>query len=233
MSNGDTLQSTLLVSEVGEEGTLGLDVLDVSTVLDASLLGLEVEVLLLVDVGETPLLGDDDLLSTGELVSRSPESLENDGLVALLASDGKDDLTDVDSSDTTVRLSPSTSHTLLKPIGSGTGQHLVDSDDVEGVGPDPQVERVLSRGLDDVLVAANSGSFQSLGRDLLVFVRDQVGAEGEVIDGSPLSAQVEDPDLGVGDTSVVPRLGVRLVLTVTVATSRTTTHLDYSAGRTR
>lgn len=116
MSNGDTLQSTLLVSEVGEEGTLGLDVLDVSTVLDASLLGLEVEVLLLVDVGETPLLGDDlegtkqrrsvptpskqkillathDLLSTGELVSRSPESLENDGLVALLASDGKDDLT--------------------------------------------------------------------------------------------------------------------------------------------
>ena len=59
MSNGDTLQSTLLVSEVGEEGPLGLDVLDVSTVLDASLLGLEVEVLLLVDVGETPLLGDD------------------------------------------------------------------------------------------------------------------------------------------------------------------------------
>jgi hypothetical protein len=59
MSNGDTLQSTLLVSEVGEEGALGLDVLDVSTVLDASLLGLEVEVLLLVDVGETPLLGDD------------------------------------------------------------------------------------------------------------------------------------------------------------------------------
>jgi hypothetical protein len=34
-----------------------------------------------------------DLLSTGELVSRSPESLENDGLVALLASDGQDDLT--------------------------------------------------------------------------------------------------------------------------------------------
>lgn len=104
----------------------------------------------------------------------------------------------VDSSDTTVRLSPSTSHTLLKPIGSGTGQHLVDSDDVEGVGPDPQVERVLSGSLDDVLVAANTGSLQSLGGDLLVLVRDQVGAEGEVIDGSPLSAQVEDSDLGVG-----------------------------------
>jgi hypothetical protein len=72
------------------------------------------------------------------------------------------DYAHIDTSDTTVRLSPGTSHTLLKPIGSSTGQHLVDSDDVEGVGPDPQVERVLSRGLDDVLVAANTGSFQSL-----------------------------------------------------------------------
>ena len=59
LSQGDTLQSTLLVSEVGNEGTLGLDVLDVRTVGDASLLSLEGKVLLLVDVGETPLLGDD------------------------------------------------------------------------------------------------------------------------------------------------------------------------------
>jgi len=86
----------------------------------------------------------------------------------------------------------------LKPIGSGTGQHLVDTDDVEGVGPDPQVERVLSRGLDDVLVAANTGGLEGLRRDLLVLVRDQVGAEGEVIDRGPLSAQVEDPNLRIG-----------------------------------
>ena len=86
----------------------------------------------------------------------------------------------------------------MKPIGSGTGQHLVDTDDVEGVGPDPQVERVLSRGLDDVLVAANTGGLEGLRRDLLVLVRDQVGAEGEVIDRGPLSAQVEDPNLRIG-----------------------------------
>lgn len=59
LSQGDTLQSTLLVSEVGNKRTLGLDVLDVRTVGDASLLSLESKVLLLVDVGETPLLGDD------------------------------------------------------------------------------------------------------------------------------------------------------------------------------
>ena len=66
------------------------------------------------------------------------------------------------------------------------------------MGPDPQVERVLSRGLDDVLVAANTGGLEGLRRDLLVLVRDQVGAEGEVIDRGPLSAQVEDPNLGIG-----------------------------------
>jgi len=66
-SQGGTLQSTLLVSEVGEEGSLGPDVLDVRTVGDASLLGLEGEVLLLVDVGETPLLGDD--LSKGRVAA--------------------------------------------------------------------------------------------------------------------------------------------------------------------
>ncbi len=43
-------------------------------------------------------------------------------------------------------------------------------------------------------------------------------AEGELIDGGLLAAQVEDPDLRVGDTSTETALGVRLVLTVTVAT---------------
>jgi len=52
-----------------------------------------------------------------------------------------------------------------------------------------------------------------------------VSAEGEVVDGSTLSAQVEDPDLGIRDTSVVSRLGIRLVLAVAVATSWTTSHL--------
>lgn len=88
----------------------------------------------------------------------------------------------VDSSDTSVRLTPSTSHTLLKPtqvsfqqspipyttwskyapIGSGTGQHLVDSDNVEGVDSDSQVESLLSGSLDNVLVGANSSSLKSL-----------------------------------------------------------------------
>jgi hypothetical protein len=36
------------------------------------------------------------------------------------------------------------------------------------------MERILSGGLDDVLVGANTGSFESLGGDLFVLVRDKV-----------------------------------------------------------
>lgn len=66
------------------------------------------------------------------------------------------------------------------------------------------------------LVGANTGSLESLGAQLLVLVRDEVDAQREVIDGRALTAQVENADLGVGDTTVEARLGVRLVLAVAV-----------------
>jgi hypothetical protein len=185
------------------------------------------------------------LLTALTLVSSSSQSLHDDGLVGVLASDGQDDLTDVDSGDLSVRLTPSTSHTLLQPIGTGTRQHLVDSDDVEGVGSDPQVEGVLSGGLDDVLVGTNSSSFQGFGRQLFVFVGDQVATEGEVVDRSLLSTQIVDSDLGVRNlleetisgifqatlqnvtySPVVLRLGEGLVLAVSVASCGTSTHFD-------
>ena len=132
------------------------------------------------------------------------------------------------------------------PISTSAGQHLVDTDDVERVDADPQMEGILTGGLGDVLVGADASSFECLARELFVFVGDEVSAEGEVIDRSTLSAQVEDPDLiltlvtsgksepsgedlGIRDTPVVSRFGIWLVLAVTVAASRTTSHLgSYS-----
>jgi len=69
-----------------------------------------------------------------------------------------------------------------------------------------------------------------------------VDTERELIDGSTLPAQVEDPDLilmsmgglesepsgedlGVRDTPVVSRLGIWLILAVTVTASWTASHL--------
>jgi hypothetical protein len=66
---------------------------------------------------------------------------------------------------------------------------------VEGVDAYTQVERILSGSLRHVLVGANTGGFQSLGRQLFVLIRDQVGAEGEVIDRGTFTAKIEDTDL--------------------------------------
>lgn len=69
--------------------------LNVGTVVDDLLVGLEGLVLGTVERSETPLLGNDDLLSSRELVSGTSEGLHDDGLVAVSASDGHDDLTAV------------------------------------------------------------------------------------------------------------------------------------------
>jgi len=203
---------------------MGANELNVSTILDNHLVRLQLGVILLVYVGESPLLGDDDLLATRELVTGTTESLNDNGGVCVLCSDGKDDLSDVDTCDSAVRLAPSTTHTGLQTICTSATQHLVNTDDVEGVHSDSEMERVLARGLGDIFVCTNTGSFQSLRGDLLVLVRDKMSAVGEVINAGALSAKIENSDLGVGHTTIIAGLGIRLVLAVTVAASRSASH---------
>jgi len=79
------------------------------------LLFLKLEVFFLVDVGESPFLGNDDLLATGKLVPGAAESLHNDWCVVFLRPDGKDNLADVYTGNRAVRLAPCTTHTCLEP----------------------------------------------------------------------------------------------------------------------
>jgi hypothetical protein len=60
------------------------------------------------------------------------------------------------------------------------------------------------------LVGANTGSFQSLGAQLFIFVGDQVDAEGKLVNIRTLSAKIEDSDLRIGNTAVEAGLGVGL-----------------------
>jgi hypothetical protein len=60
------------------------------------------------------------------------------------------------------------------------------------------------------LVGANTGSLQSLGAQLFIFVGNQVNAEGELVDVRTLSAKIEDTDLWVGDTTVESGLRIWL-----------------------
>jgi hypothetical protein len=173
-------------------------------------LSLLLHVLLAAERREAPVLGDNDLLAARELVLRAAESLESGGTVGITSSDTQDDLTNVDTGNSSVGLAPSTTHSSLQSIGTSTRQHLVDSDDVVGMGTDTEMETFLSGNLDQVLVGTNTGSLKSLRAQLLILVGNQVDAQWELIDVCTLSAQVEDSDLGIRDTTVEPRLRVRL-----------------------
>ena len=83
-------------------------------ILQHTLLLLELEVILTINVGETPLAGDDDLLATGELVTSAAERLVDDGSVVVLGADGQDDLADVNTGDSAVWLAPRATHTGLE-----------------------------------------------------------------------------------------------------------------------
>merc|ERR1712243_340579 len=178
-----------------------------------------------VELGESPLLGDVNLLTAGELELGSPEGLDDGILMLVVGPDRHQGLSDVDTSDGSLGLAESSPHSSLQTISACARQHFVDAENVEGMDTDLDVELILGRVLHHVLVAANTAGLQSLSGQLLVLVGDQVDAERELINACLLAAQVEDPDLGIWDTTAKPRFGVRLVLAIPVTSGRTATHL--------
>merc|ERR1740123_2904883 len=142
-----------------------------------------------------------------------------------MAPDREKDLSNPDPSCGSMGFAISTPHSGLEPISSGTGQHFVDPKHVERMDSHPDVEALLAAVLHKVLVAANPSCLKGLRRELLELIRDEMDRQGELVDTGPLPAQVKDPDLGVGDTTVEPTLGVGLVLAVAVALGWPPTHL--------
>lgn len=141
---------------------------------------------------------------------RHQHSKRRGRLTGVTSADTQDDLANVDTGNSSLGLTPSTTHTSLQSIGTGARQHLVDTDDVVWVGTDTEMETILSGKLDEVLVGADTSSFQSFGAQLFIFVGDQVDAERELVNGRTLSAKIVDSDLWVGDTTVEPGLWVWL-----------------------
>jgi len=152
--------SPQLVAQVLLKRALGPDELYVGSVLQHLLFLLERLVFLLRYIRETPLLGDDYLLAARELVACPAECLHDNRGISVFASDGKDDLANVDASDSAVWLAPCSTHSSLQTIRTSAGQHLVDTNNMERMHADPHVERVLPRRLGYILVGANTGSFK-------------------------------------------------------------------------
>jgi len=175
-------------------------------------------------LGESPLGTLQNLLAAGKLEFTTTDRLDDVDLGRVFRADTQQDLSDVDAGSDANGLSVRMPHSGRQPIGPGARKHLVGAKDVEGMGPDADVVRVLSDHFREMLVDGNPAGLEGFARNLLLLVADQVGDEGEEIDGSLLVADVEDLDLGFRYTTAVPRLDVRLVLLVSVATSWTATH---------
>merc|ERR1719510_2096285 len=217
-------QLSLGLAPSGEGAVLG-DVLHVHSVVLQSARLLHHGVLLPGPLAEAPVLADEDLLTARELELGAPESLDNLVLELVVGPHRDENLANLDSGSSAVSLSKGASHSSLEPIGSGTGQHFVDPQHVEGVNPDPDVESILAAVLDEVLVAADTPSLESLRGELLQLVRHQVDGQREFVNSGLLTSQVKDPDLRIGDTAVKSALGIGLVFAVAIALGRSPSHL--------
>merc|ERR1712141_729276 len=154
-------------------------IFNIATISLQSAICPQIVVFLTIPFSKSPLFGDVDLLTTGELELGPPKSLNNRILMLIISSDGHQRLSNFDTSNETLRFSKGTSHSSLKPISSSTRQHFVDSQNVEGMDTNSDVELILSAVLDEVLVAADPSGLHSLGGQLLQLVGNQVNGKGE------------------------------------------------------
>ncbi|KAK2092023.1 hypothetical protein P7K49_028551 [Saguinus oedipus] len=92
-------------------------------------------------------------------------------LLALpLGEDGHDHLANANPGHSTLGLSKGTSHTCLEPVSPGTGQYLVDVDDVEGVELHSDMKAIFATTFHHVLIGTNSGRLQGLREERLIFL---------------------------------------------------------------
>ena len=155
--------------------------LDVDTIRDEFSLLLKIDIFFSKMFSESPLLGSDNSLLSGEFVLSSSQGFHGTGDVILGGSDGVKGLSDFDSGALFNGLTEGSSNTSLESIGSGTGQHFVHSDNVPGVYSASHVETFLSGGFGHVLVGGNTGSFQGAGRNLFFLPGDHMDGVGELI----------------------------------------------------
>ncbi|KAM1695768.1 hypothetical protein ACFXTN_027376 [Malus domestica] len=94
---------------------------------------------------------------------------------------------------------------------------------MEGVNPNPQVERIFSGEIGHALVAGDSRRLESLARNVFLLPRDE-DAEGELVNALLLHAEVVDSDLRVGHTAAEAGFQVGFVLDLAVASGGSSPH---------
>ena len=143
-------------------------------------------------------------MATRELELGATQSLAGMGSIVVLAAHRKENLANVHPSTGTLGLAEGTPHSSLEPISPSARKHLVDTEHMEGMNSDPEVESILPCRLGHVLVACNTGSLKSLTGDILLLPRDEMHTVGELVYSLLLHSNIIDPDLGVRNTTTIP-----------------------------
>merc|ERR1719231_1895337 len=169
------------------------------------------------ELGESVLSGDEDLLSSWELELGSPESLLSVVNILWVGSHGKEDLTNVNSCGLAKSLTEGTSHTLLEPICTSAGKHLVDTNHMPWMDSGSHVEVLLTNIDGHVLVASNTSGLKSFGGDLLLLVANHMDAGGESVMSGLLLSDVIDSKFGVWHTTIESGFWIWFILLVPIA----------------
>ena len=99
-----------------------VDLATVSTAIDQLTSITKGLVLITSEIGESPLAGDDNALTTGELVLGAAESLLHVITIGILGANRHDRLTDLHTSDSADGLAISTTHTGSQTTGGKSEQ---------------------------------------------------------------------------------------------------------------
>lgn len=148
-----------------------------AAVRDKTTFGLELFVFRVGVLSESPFTRDDDLLTSRELVLAAAKGLYGILNGGSLCSHGNQNLVDLYAGNQALGLSEGVTHTSLESIGSGTGKHFVDTENVIGVDTDAHMEGISASHLLHVLVSADTGSFEGFAGDLFLLERNQVDAD--------------------------------------------------------
>ena len=173
--------------------------------------------------GEADLVGDDNPGLTGELEGSPPESLDSLVKTFLAGPAAHDAAAVVGAADSAVWLTEGVPHTGLKSIGTSSGKHLVDSEDVEWVEVDTDVVG-LTHGLHHVTVGADTSSFEGFTGDVFVLEEDEADAVWVGLSKSGPGTGLITLDTWIWDTTAEAALWIWTALEVAVATGWTATH---------
>ena len=89
----------------------------------------QLQVILTVDIGKSPLPRNNNLLTARELIAGATKGFLDNRCIRVFAANGEDDLADVDTGNGAVGLAPCATHTSLQPAIKYVMTNLLSSYD--------------------------------------------------------------------------------------------------------